>query len=37
MNDAIPTARGRRSHLFIRFGTVVLAALLLMTAALMWW
>ncbi len=37
MNDAIPAARGRRSHLFIRLGTVLLVALLLLTGALMWW
>ena len=37
MNDAISATRGKRSHLYIRIGTVLLALLLLVTGALMWW
>ncbi|MCX7557495.1 DUF2333 family protein [Xanthomonadaceae bacterium JHOS43] len=37
MNDAIPARGGKRSHLYIRLGTLLLAVLLLTIGALMWW
>ena len=37
MNQAIPTRTGKRSHLWIRLGTVLLAILLLLTLGFMWW
>lgn len=37
MNDAITQPRGRRSHFFIRLGTLLFAVLALVTLALMWW
>lgn len=37
MNNAIPARGSKRSHFFIRLGTVLLAALLLLIGALMWW
>ena len=37
MNTAIPARGGKRSHFYIRLGTVLVAALLLVIAATMWW
>ena len=37
MNSAIPARGGKRSHLYIRLGTVLVAVLLLVVAAMMWW
>ncbi|MBB5207649.1 DUF2333 family protein [Chiayiivirga flava] len=37
MNSAIPARTGNRSHLWIRIATVLLAVLILVTLALMWW
>lgn len=37
MNTAIPARSGKRSHFFIRLGTVLVAVLLLVIAATMWW
>lgn len=37
MNQAIPARGGKRSHLFIRLGSVLLALLVVIVLALMWW
>lgn len=37
MNDALPARSGKRSHFWIRLGTVLLAVLILLTLAFMWW
>ena len=37
MNQAIPTRTGKRSHLWIRLGTLLFALLLLLTLGFMWW
>lgn len=37
MNSAIPVRTGKRSHLWIRIGTTLLALLILLTLAFMWW
>ena len=37
MNHAIPTRTAKRSHLFIRLGTLLLALVLLSTLGFMWW
>ena len=37
MNQAIPTRTGKRSHLWIRLGTMLVALLLLLTLGFMWW
>jgi hypothetical protein len=37
MNDAIRPPRGRRSHFYIRLGTVLGGLFILATLALMWW
>ena len=37
MNDALPASRNKRSHLYIRIASVLLAVMLLAIGALMWW
>lgn len=37
MNQAIPARTGKRSHLYIRIGTLLLAIFVVCTLALMWW
>ena len=37
MNSAIPARTGKRSHLWIRIGTVLLAVVIVLTLAFMWW
>ncbi len=37
MNDALPASRNKRSHLYIRIASVLLAVMLLVIGALMWW